>query len=97
MRATWSGGRLPAVDAACHRCRSIREWLARGRAAAILAGAYELSSNRLDESGAFGGQGWIIDPAGEVLAITNREQPVVTMDLDLRIADTAKTGFRHGS
>jgi N-carbamoylputrescine amidase len=73
------------------------KWLARGRAAAILAGAYGLSSNRLDESGAFGGQGWIIDPAGEVLAITNREHPLVTMDLDLRIADTVKTSFRHGS
>ena len=72
-------------------------WLARGRAAAILAGAYGLSSNRLDESGAFGGQGWMIDPAGEVLATTNREHPFVTKDLDLRIADTAKTNFRHGS
>jgi predicted amidohydrolase len=69
------------------------EWLARGCAAAILAGAYGLSSNRLDESGAFGGQGWIVDPAGEVLAITNREHPYVTMDLDLRIADTAKASF----
>jgi predicted amidohydrolase len=73
------------------------KWLARGRAVAILAGAYGLSSNRLDESGAFGGQGWIIDPAGEVLAITSREYPLVTMDLDLRIADRAKTSFRHGS
>lgn len=69
------------------------EWLARGRTAAVVAGAYALSSNRLDESGVFGGQGWIVDPAGEVLAITNREHPSVTMDLDLGIADTAKTSF----
>lgn len=70
---------------------ALDKWLADGRAAAILAGAYGLSSNRLDESGVFGGQGWLIDPAGEVLAVTNREHPFVTMDLDFRIADTAKT------
>lgn len=74
---------------------AFEQWLARGRAAAVLAGAYGLSSNRVDGSAAFGGQGWIIDPGGEVLAITIREHPFVTMDLDLRIADAVKT-FRRG-
>ncbi len=54
------------------------EWLDRARRAASLAGACVLSSNR---SGAFGGQGWIIDPEGEVLGVTNAENPFLTLDV----------------
>ncbi|NJO13211.1 MAG: carbon-nitrogen hydrolase family protein, partial [Gammaproteobacteria bacterium] len=45
-------------------------WLAAARVAAVLAGAYALSSNRVSSTGAFGGHGWIIDPEGNVLGIT---------------------------
>ena len=58
-------------------------WLAVGVVAAIRSGAFCLSSNRIDESGAGGGGGWIIDPAGEVLALTSAGNPFATLDLDL--------------
>jgi predicted amidohydrolase len=56
------------------------EWLARGRQAAALARAYSLSSNR---AGAFGGQGWIIAPDGEVLGLTSASEPFLSLDLEL--------------
>lgn len=58
-------------------------WLAAGRVAAARAGAYGLSSNRIDDSGDFGGQGWIIAPDGEVLAVTRREQPFASAQIDV--------------
>lgn len=63
--------------------RTLEKWLAAGRTAAILAGAFGLSSNRVDETGVFGGQGWIIDPDGEVLALSSDDQPIVTREIDL--------------
>jgi len=61
-------------------------WLAAARVAAILAGAYALSSNRVSLSGAFGGHGWIIDPEGNVLGITDKRRPSVTLDVDIAAA-----------
>jgi N-carbamoylputrescine amidase len=60
-------------------------WLAAARVAAILAGAYALSSNRVS-AGGFGGQGWIIDPDGNVLGLTDRRHPSVTLDVDIAAA-----------
>src|SRR5262249_8052905 len=64
-------------------------WLAAGVVAAVRSGAFSLSSNRVDPTGACGGGGWIIDPAGDVLAITSPLQPVATPDLALANAATA--------
>lgn len=72
---------------------TLDKWLAAGRVAAILAGAYGLSSNRIDESGAYGGQGWIVGPDGEVLALTSTDEPFVTRDLDLAAAERAKQTY----
>jgi len=72
------------------RTGSVEQWLAAGRQAAKAARAYCLSSNRADESGSFAGQGWIIGPHGEVLALTNGECRFVTMDLDLEACDRLK-------
>jgi len=72
---------------------SLDKWLAAGRTAAIVAGAYGLSSNTIspvDAEVSFGGQGWIVSPDGDVLATTSREQPFVTLELDLANADVAK-------
>ena len=41
------------------------KWLAVGVVAAVRSGAFSLSSNRVDPTGACGGVGWIIDPAGK--------------------------------
>ena len=52
-----------------------------------------MSSNRVDPTGACGGGGWIIGPAGEVLAITSADKPFATRDIDLTKAATAKDSY----
>jgi N-carbamoylputrescine amidase len=69
----------PRATAAATRAR----WLAAGVVAAVRSGAYSVSSNRVDRSGACGGRSWVISPAGQVLATTTRESPFATVDLDL--------------
>ena len=59
------------------------KWLAVGVVAAVRSGAFSLSSNRVDSTGACGGVGWIISPNGEILATTSAEAPFVTVDVDL--------------
>ena len=76
--------------------RTVDKWLAGGRAAAVISGAYSLSSNRVGDRkrpADLGGRGWIVDPDGEVLAITTGEQPFVTVDVDLAHADHAKETY----
>jgi N-carbamoylputrescine amidase len=74
---------------------TVDKWLAGGRVAAIVAGAYSLSSNRASpENGpAFGGAGWVIGPDGEVLAVTDATDPMRTVALDLAVAERAKTTY----
>lgn len=68
------------------------KWLVGGRAAAIVSGAYSLSSNRISDT-AFGGQGWVISPDGEVLALTSAQEPFVTVEIDLLQAERSKTTY----
>jgi len=75
---------------------TLEKWLVGGRAAAVIAGAYCLSSNGLSSAGeshGLGGQGWIIDPDGRVLGITSPEQPFLTLDIDLGKAERAKQTY----
>jgi N-carbamoylputrescine amidase len=72
---------------------SVEKWLVGGRAAAIVAGAYSISSNRCDEGDQFGGGGWIVDPDGEVLGVTTPQQPIITVDIDLEEAEKAKSTY----
>lgn len=76
---------------------STRErWLVGGRVAAIVSGAFCLSSNRSGTSSGgdeFGGLGWIIDPEGEVLAITSDVDPFVTRKIQLERAAAAKLTY----
>ncbi len=69
------------------------KWLAVGVVAAVRSGAFSLSSNRVDRRGACGGSGWIIDPAGEILAITSPSEPFATRDIDLALAAQAKDSY----
>jgi N-carbamoylputrescine amidase len=72
---------------------SLEKWLVAGRAAAIISGAFSLSSNHSgaeQESLQMGGQGWIISPEGEVLGLTSNEQPFVTAEIPLKAAELAK-------
>ena len=68
------------------------KWLAGGRAAAVISGAYCLSSNHAGQVDGLelGGCGWIIDPDGQALATTSDEKPFVTLEIDMPRADAAK-------
>ena len=70
---------------------SLDNWLAAGRVAAIVSGAYSVSSNRVGNS--FGGGGWVFSPDGDLLAHTDQQQPFATVVLDLEIANEAKTTY----
>ncbi len=71
------------------------KWLAGGRTAAVISGAYCLSSNHAGQADhvELGGAGWICDPNGLVLGTTNDEAPFVTLDLDLDEAVAAKSTY----
>ncbi|NOH10942.1 MAG: carbon-nitrogen hydrolase family protein [Chloroflexi bacterium] len=75
---------------------SADKWLAGGRAAAVMSGAYCLSSNRIgtDINGLeWGGHAWVIDPDGEVLGVTTEAEPFLTVEIDLAKAEAAKQGY----
>jgi N-carbamoylputrescine amidase len=71
---------------------SVEKWLAGGKVAAVVAGAYCASSNRTGVQGEarFGGLGWVVDPDGKVLATTSRSKPFVTVEIDRGAAKKAK-------
>lgn len=72
---------------------TVEKWLTCGRTAAIVSGAFALSSNRVSserQSPEFGGQGWIIGPDGQVLGLTSRARPFVTVEIDMSEAERAK-------
>ncbi len=77
---------------------TVDKWVAGGRAAAVVSGAFCLSSNRAgpavgDPSLAFGGAGWIIGPDGDVLALTSADRPCATLDVDPADAERAKKTY----
>jgi N-carbamoylputrescine amidase len=76
---------------------SADKWIAGGRTAAVVSGAFCVSSNRggTDRHGMlWGGRGWIIEPEeGDVLAVTSPSQPIITLDLDLEVAARAKQTY----
>ncbi len=76
---------------------STDKWIAGGRTAAVMSGAYCLSSNRsgTDASGfEWGGHGWIVEPEeGEILGLTSTQQPFLTIDIDLEVARRAKKTY----
>jgi len=73
------------------------KWVAGGQTAAVVSGAYCLSSNlsgTTPEGGDYAGVGWIIEPEeGRVLGLTSSQQPFLTLDIDLTIADEAKKTY----
>lgn len=71
------------------------KWLAGGRTAAVVSGAFCLSSNHAGRALKLelGGAGWICDPDGVVLATTSPANPFVTLDLELSQTELAKTTY----
>jgi N-carbamoylputrescine amidase len=76
---------------------TVDKWILAGRIAAIMSGAYCLSSNRRGYSNQgvkFGGKGWIIEPEnGKILGTTTPEKPFLTLEIDLNLADNAKKTY----
>ena len=69
------------------------KWLSVGVVAAVRSGAFSLSSNRVDPTGACGGVGWIINPQGNILAQTTVDAPFATVDIDLSASATARNEY----
>lgn len=76
---------------------SVDRWIAGGRTAAVVSGAFCLSSNFNGpnvEGIDFGGAGWIIEPeGGNVLGVTSQKEPFVTLKIDLEMAERAKNTY----
>jgi N-carbamoylputrescine amidase len=74
---------------------TLDKWIAGGRTAAVVSGAYCLSSAPYtgSDDGDLGGGGWIIDPDGQVMATTSTARPFVTCEIDLQHAEAAKAGY----
>jgi len=71
-------------------------WKIAGAMAALVSGAYVVSSNRFGrgEGGTeFGGGGFAFGPQGRLLAITAPAQPIQTFDLDPRVAESAQRDY----
>lgn len=69
------------------------KWLSVGVVAAVRSGAFSVSSNRVEPTGACGGVGWIIDPYGNVLARTSAGTPFATVDIDLSCSAAARAAY----
>jgi N-carbamoylputrescine amidase len=70
------------------------KWLAGGRTAGVVAGAFTASSNRADAGdGLFGGLAWITGPEGEVLGTSSPDAPFVTVAIDLTQAAAARSSY----
>jgi predicted amidohydrolase len=72
---------------------TVEKWLMGGRAVAVVSGAFSLSSNRFSRSEDLGGQGWVVGPDGQVLGVTSRAQPFLTISIDLAEAERAKSTY----
>ena len=79
--------------------QSLEKWIAGGKVAAVLAGAYSLSSNRAGKRGevSYAGRGWIIDPDANVLGLTSRRNPFVTVEIDQARARKSKKTYPRDS
>jgi len=93
-------GRQGAKLLVCSRSTeapTTEKWVMGGRAAAVMSGAFCLSSNRggVDARGhVWGGHGWIIEPdQGTVLGTTSAKRPFLTLEIDLSAAEQAKSRY----
>ncbi len=68
------------------------------RMAALVAGCWVLTSNRVGMGGQAGrvrfvGGGWLVSPSGEIVCATSRDEPFATAEVDLDAADAAKLAY----
>jgi N-carbamoylputrescine amidase len=76
---------------------SVDKWIAGGQVAAVVSGAFCLSSNLNGpntKSIAFGGTGWVMEPEdGSVLGLTSQNKPFLTVEIELEHAEKAKRTY----
>lgn len=76
---------------------SIPQWLRCGQTISVIGGCYCLSSNRSgigENNFNWGGTGWISQPMdGKLLGKTSKENPFVTVDIDLTQSRIAKKEY----
>ena len=83
-------GRQGAALIAVPRATGEHErWVVAARMAAIVSGAFVLSSNRAHDH-VFGGRGLVVGPDGDVLASTSRQAPFATVEIDLAESTRAR-------
>jgi N-carbamoylputrescine amidase len=75
----------------------LERWLTVARATALVNGCYVASSNRNGGGSpggpAFGGVGFVVDPAGEILALTEPARPLATAVLSRAALARARDGY----
>ena len=77
--------------------RGMAYWQTAGAMAAIVSGAYVMSSNRVGsadgESPIFGGGGFAFDPCANALGDTGPDRPALLLSIDPDAADAAKAEY----
>ncbi len=69
-----------------------QRWEIALRMAALVSGAFVISSNRVDEH-IFGGRGMVVGPDGDLLAATSRQTPFITLAIDLAASAQAQCTY----
>jgi predicted amidohydrolase len=89
------GAQLIAVPRASGR--SMAYWETAGAMAAIVSGAYVISSNRVGSAGGgqpiFGGGGFAFDPSATLICKTAQSEPILLVAIDRDKADAAKAEY----
>lgn len=92
-----SYGRLGASLIAVPRATDLSTdlWHAAGKMAAMVSGAYVVSSNRVGPSSGptFGGHGFVYAPTGELLATTSADRPLAVFELDVALVEHQKREY----
>jgi N-carbamoylputrescine amidase len=73
-----------------------KSWKIAGAMAALVSGAYVVSSNRIGRSKGgtrFGGGGFAYAPHGRLLTMTSRANPMQILELDSKVATVAQRGY----
>ena len=74
----------------------IESWKTAGAMASLVSGAYVVSSNRVGRSRGgtrFGGGGFAYAPQGRLVAVTAPGHPVQTLELDLKVSESAQREY----
>lgn len=73
----------------------LERWKIAFKHISIVSGAFTVTSNRvgMTKTNNFCGYGCIVDPNGNLIAHTSRDEPYITHDIDFDLADEAKKQY----